>query len=239
MERPTRNRLLQASRALAVTSIVWITGPGWSGTAAADACAYASTGPGGSAAGIVTDAGTVAVGPVPPPEAFAAPTGGPVAVVGPGGVTAAAGEAVARIDGAGAYAQAGRCPTPTPTPPPPSPDPVPEPPPPPPPPSPPPSPTPPPKAAPPVAAPPPRAAPPRTPAPAPPPPRPAPPAPRAEPPLPPTPSTTPAPSAEPVSYPVRQAAAPSLPPRPRRSLVSLALLITAPAVIAVAALRPR
>jgi hypothetical protein len=42
-----------------------------------------------------------------------------------------------------------------------------------------------------------------------------------------------------VSYPVRKAPAASLPPRPRRSLVHLALLITAPAVIAVAALRPR
>ncbi|MEU3556365.1 hypothetical protein [Streptomyces fragilis] len=47
------------------------------------------------------------------------------------------------------------------------------------------------------------------------------------------------PPVKPVVYPVRQAAVPSLPPRPRRSLVQLALLITAPAVIAVAALRPR
>ncbi|MGW0932655.1 hypothetical protein [Streptomyces sp. NPDC002644] len=219
---------------MTAAAVVWLAGPGWPTAAAADGCAYASSGPGGLAAGVVTGSGVVGVGPVPPTESFALPSGAPVAVMGPDGMTAAAGDAVARLDGDGAWAQAGRCPTPTPTPtppppppPPPPPEPAPEPPPPP--------PVPDPPAAAPAAPAPPRPAPVRTPPPAPAPVRPAPPEPAPRP----EPERSVAPSAEPVAYPVRRAAAPSLPPRPRRSLVSLALLITAPAVIAVAALRPR
>ncbi|MEU3558005.1 hypothetical protein AB0E65_27920, partial [Streptomyces fragilis] len=84
-----------------MTSIVWLTGPGWPAEAVADACAYASSGPHGTAAGVVTDGGAVAVGPVPPPGGLAVPPGGLVAVAGPDGLTAAAGDAIARLDGSG------------------------------------------------------------------------------------------------------------------------------------------
>ncbi|MFE3082268.1 hypothetical protein ACFXGM_02145 [Streptomyces albidoflavus] len=81
--------------------------------------------------------------------------------------------------------------------------------------------------------------------PAPPPPAPAPPAPPPKPrptPTPessPTPSATPSPSVKPVVYPAYRPPARRTQPRHGPSLVSLTLLITAPAVLAVAALRPR
>ncbi|MFF3884247.1 hypothetical protein [Streptomyces sp. NPDC001914] len=55
----------------------------------------------------------------------------------------------------------------------------------------------------------------------------------------PTPSARPAPRPVPVSYPAYHAPAHKHPPRGGPSLVSFTLLITAPAVLAVAALRPR
>ncbi|MET7985824.1 hypothetical protein [Streptomyces sp. NPDC005281] len=55
----------------------------------------------------------------------------------------------------------------------------------------------------------------------------------------PTPSARPAPPPVPVSYPAYRAPAHKHAPRNGPSLVSFTLLITAPAVLAVAALRPR
>ncbi|WP_218839502.1 hypothetical protein, partial [Streptomyces albidoflavus] len=55
----------------------------------------------------------------------------------------------------------------------------------------------------------------------------------------PTPSATPSPSVKPVVYPAYRPPARRTQPRHGPSLVSLTLLITAPAVLAVAALRPR
>lgn len=100
-----------------------------------------------------------------------------------------------------------------------------------------PSPTPeptPPKAVPPPVRPAPPAPPPAAPAPTPAPPAPSP-APRPSP----TPSATPEPSVKPVVYPAYRPPARRTQPRHGPSLVSLTLLITAPAVLAVAALRPR
>lgn len=128
------------------------------------------------------------------------------------------------------------------SPPPPSPPPAPKPPPPPPPaPAPKPRPKPPPPAPPPP--PPPVSPTPRPPAVAP-PPRPAPPpAPKPKPTPTPTPSPThkarPEPSATPVSYPAYRAPTRKHSPRSGPSLVSLTLLVTVPALLAVAALRPR
>ncbi|WP_179367806.1 hypothetical protein [Streptomyces albidoflavus] len=53
------------------------------------------------------------------------------------------------------------------------------------------------------------------------------------------PSATPSPSVKPVVYPAYRPPARRTQPRHGPSLVSLTLLITAPAVLAVAALRPR
>ncbi|WUR78567.1 hypothetical protein OG967_06830 [Streptomyces phaeochromogenes] len=55
----------------------------------------------------------------------------------------------------------------------------------------------------------------------------------------PTPTVRPSPSPTPVSYPPYRTRPRKAPPRGGPSLVSLTLLITAPAVFAVAALRPR
>ncbi|WP_436735773.1 hypothetical protein [Streptomyces sp. BBFR102] len=55
----------------------------------------------------------------------------------------------------------------------------------------------------------------------------------------PTPSASPSPSVKPVVYPAYRPPARRAPPGNGPSLVSLTLLITAPAVLAVAALRPR
>ncbi|MFE6489401.1 hypothetical protein ACFVGN_41615, partial [Streptomyces sp. NPDC057757] len=55
----------------------------------------------------------------------------------------------------------------------------------------------------------------------------------------PTPSVRPKPPPSPVSYPAYRAQTRRHTPRSGPSLVSLTLLITAPAVLAVAALRPR
>ncbi|WP_229871730.1 hypothetical protein [Streptomyces longisporoflavus] len=118
-------------------------------------------------------------------------------------------------------------------------------PPPPPPPPPPPAPAPPPRPEPPAPEPPPPPPPPPPPArpapaeptpPAPPPPSPEPkPKPKPKP----KPSVTPKPSPKPVSYPSYRASPRNPPPSGGPSLVSLTLLVTAPAVLAVAALRPR
>ncbi|MEV0318021.1 hypothetical protein ACIBKX_07140 [Streptomyces sp. NPDC050658] len=89
---------------------------------------------------------------------------------------------------------------------------------------------------PPAPAPPPRVEPPPPqPPPPPPPPPPAEPAPKPKP----TPSARPKASLSPVSYPSYRPAPRKTPPRSGPSLVSLTLLVTAPAVLAVAALRPR
>lgn len=125
------------------------------------------------------------------------------------------GDAVA-VAGDGVVCQAGPTHRPKPPPPPPPPPPAPAPPPPPEPPAPEPPPPPPPPA---------RPAP-VEPAPPPPPPKP-------------TPTVTPKASPTPVSYPSYRTAARKTPPRSGPSLVSLTLLVTAPAVLAVAALRPR
>ncbi|MFE5689092.1 hypothetical protein [Streptomyces sp. NPDC056512] len=62
---------------------------------------------------------------------------------------------------------------------------------------------------------------------------------KAPPPPAPKPTVRPKPSPTPVSYPEYRPAPRKAPPRGGPSLVSLTLLITAPAVLAVAALRPR
>ncbi|MEV2252759.1 hypothetical protein AB0I94_19650 [Streptomyces sp. NPDC050147] len=136
------------------------------------------------------------------------------------------GDAVA-VSGDGVVCRAGPTRRPKPPPPPPPPPPTP----------PPPAPAPPPRPEPPAPEPPPPPPPPPPPA------RPAPPEPT--PPPPPRPSPKPSPSAPakasptPVSYPSYRVASRRTPPRGGPSLVSLTLLITAPAVLAVAALRPR
>ncbi|MCX4831588.1 hypothetical protein OG785_36815 [Streptomyces sp. NBC_00006] len=137
------------------------------------------------------------------------------------------GDAVA-VSGSGVICRAGPSTPPPkkPAPKPPPPKPAPPPPPPPPPPTPPPPPPP----------------PPPTPTPTPTPPPPPPPAP--EPPPKPQPKPTPThtkppPSPKPVHYPAYRPTAHRAPPRGGPSLVTLTLLITAPAVLAVAALRPR
>ena len=98
---------------------------------------------------------------------------------------------------------------------------------------------PPPKPAPPPPPPPPPPTP--TPTPTPPPPPPPAPAPPPEPKPKPTPTHTkrPHPSPKPVDYPAYRPTVHRAPPRSGPSLVTLTLLITAPAVLAVAALRPR
>ncbi|MGP3770093.1 hypothetical protein ACTWJ8_04580 [Streptomyces sp. SDT5-1] len=102
---------------------------------------------------------------------------------------------------------------------------------------------PPPEPAPPPPPPPPPPKPTPTPTPTPPPPPPAPPAP--EPPPKPKPKPTPThtkrpkPSPKPVDYPAYRPTVHRAPPRSGPSLVTLTLLITAPAVLAVAVLRPR
>lgn len=177
---PERTRFAPAARVLPVLALTWILAGCPAGTAAADACAYASTEDGGIVAAAVAGGGTW-----PTPPICRTPT-----------------------------------PTPTPTPPPK--------PPPPPPPPPPPKPKPTPKPAPP-------------PAPKPPPPRPAPPPPPVKPaPEPkPSPKPTPRPSPTPVSYPVYHPKPVGKPTHGHTSPVTYVLLITVPAVVAVAAFRPR
>ncbi|MER5437374.1 hypothetical protein [Streptomyces sp. NPDC002790] len=100
-----------------------------------------------------------------------------------------------------------------------------------------------PKPPPPKPAPPPPPPPPPTPTPPPPPPPPPapepPPKPRPKPTPTPTHTKPPPPSPKPVHYPAYRPTAHRAPPRDGPSLVTLTLLITAPAVLAVAALRPR
>ncbi|MFE1263194.1 hypothetical protein ACFW5X_22010 [Streptomyces albogriseolus] len=195
---PTQTRT--AVRALAVVTLLWALA-GAPGQAAADACAYASTGPDGTQAVAIAGHIDPALPPCsPPPPPPPTPT-----------------------------------PTPTPTPPPP--------PPPPPPPSPAPTP-PPPKPTPTV-----RPVPPPAARPAPPPPRPVPTAgPRpalrpAPPPPPPAPKPSATPSPRPtlrtVTYPRHRTTEVKRPARSTTSPLVFVLLITTPAVVAVAALRPR
>lgn len=201
VHRPESPQSATAIRALALLTLAWaLIGP-TAGVAEADACAYASAGPGG--AEVVAVAGSLTWPTLPPcPK----PT-----------------------------------PTPTPTEPPctptPSPDPPPKPPPTHRPPKPRPTPTPEPPAPPPAPVPepaPPRARPAPPPAPAPPPP------PTPTPTRTPPPEPAPGPSAPLVSYPAyRHAKAPDRPTHSTTSPVIYVLLITAPAVVAVAALRPR
>ncbi|MET9453010.1 hypothetical protein ABZY21_38845, partial [Streptomyces cinerochromogenes] len=66
-----------------------------------------------------------------------------------------------------------------------------------------------------------------------------PPAPQPPPPPKPTPKPTPRPSATPVSYPAYHPHTISHPRRGRTKPVTYVLLITVPAIVAVAALRPR
>ncbi|WP_177244309.1 hypothetical protein [Streptomyces sp. yr375] len=210
MHGPELTRSALVTRALALVTVAWILAAAPAGVAAADACAYASTGPDGIE--VVAVAGSHPWPPWPTPPVCHKPT-----------------------------------PTPTPTPPEPPPPPEPTPTPPPKPtPEPPPAPTPTPKPPPPQ----PRPKPPQPP-PAPAPPRPAPPLPRpAPPPAPeptptptpvptPTPTPTPRPSVTPVRYPAYHPSAQQRPARGGQSPVTYVLLITVPAVIAVAALRPR
>jgi periplasmic protein TonB len=210
VHRPESPQSATAIRALTLLALTWaLIGP-TAGAAEADACAYASVGPGG--AEVVAVAGNLTWPTLPPcPKPTPTPT-----------------------------------PTPTPPEPPctptPSPDPTPKPPPTHKPPKPRPTPTPkPPAPGPPPPAPAPRPAPPRA--------RPAPPPAPAPPPTPtptPTPTRTPppkpapAPSAPPVVYPAyHHAKAPDRRTHSTTSPVIYVLLITAPAVVAVAALRPR
>jgi periplasmic protein TonB len=201
---PTRSALV--ARALALVTVAWFVAAAPAGVAAADACAYVSTGPDGVE--VVAVAGDVAwaTGPWPPEP--------PVCPQPP--------------------------PTPTPPPAPPKPKPPPEP-------TPPPAPTPSPSPEPapkptPPPAPPPRPAPQPPPPPAPAAPRPEPPPSPAPPPAPPpqpTPRPAPRPTATPVTYPAYHSR-----PAPRQSgggssPVTHVLLITVPALVAVAALRPR
>ncbi len=213
VHRPESPQSASAIRVLALLALTWaLVGP-TAGVAEADACAYASVGPDG--AEVVAVAGsidwpTLPPCPKPPPTPKPPPS-----------------------------------PTPTPTPPEPpctpthSPDPTPKP---------------PPTRKPPKPTPPPPPAPePPAPAPAPPAPAPRPVAPRPVPPPapapPPTPTPTPTrtppkpapgPSASPVTYPAyHHAKAPDRTTHSTTSPVIYVLLITAPAVVAVAALRPR
>lgn len=162
------------------------------------------------------------------PAAAAAPAAAPAdncayASIGDG----PGGDAVA-VAGDGVVCRAGPTRRPKPPPPPPPPQP------------PPPAPAPPPRPEPPAPEPPPP--PPPTP---PPPARPTPPEPTPTPPAQPSPKPKPTPSApakvtpKPVSYPSYRVTTRKAPPRSGPSLVSLTLLVTAPAVLAVAALRPR
>lgn len=133
---------------------------------------------------------------------------------------ASGGDAVA-VAGDGVVCRAGPTPRPKPPPPPPPP--------------PPPAPAPPPRAEPPAPEPPPPPPPPARQAPA----EPTPPPPPPPPPPKPSPTVRPKPEPTPVSYPSYRTAPRKTPPRSGPSLVSLTLLVTAPAVLAVAALRPR
>jgi periplasmic protein TonB len=221
VHRPERTRSAPAVRVLALLAVGWAVVGVPAGPAAADACAYASTGPDGTTA---------------------------VALAGPGGYGDWPAPSLPPMPPPCQEPEPPAPPPPPPPPPPPAPKPTPTPTPPeppsaPPPPAPPPRPGPPPPR--------PRPVPPPAPAPAPPPPaKPAPqppPAPAARPgparrPHPgphPGPHLAPRASAAPVTYPGHR-------PRPVRhrahgttSPVTYVLLITAPAVIAVAALRPR
>lgn len=212
VQRPESPQSATAIRALALLTLAWaLIGP-TAGVAEADACAYASVGPGG--AEVVAVAGSLTwptLPPCPKPEPTPTPTPTPTPPEPPCTPTPS--------------------PDPTPKPPPtrkpPKPRPTPTP-------KPPPPPPPPPEPAPQPA--PPRARPAPPPAPTPPPaPAPAPTPTRTPPPKP-----APGPSAPPVSYPVyHHAKAPDRPTHSTTSPVIYVLLITAPAVVAVAALRPR
>ncbi|MGW1805351.1 hypothetical protein [Streptomyces sp. NPDC002078] len=182
MHGPEVTRCAPAARVLALVALTWTLVGCPAGTASADACAYASTGPDGMVA--VAYAGDH----WPPPPLCPTPTPPP--------------------------------PTPTPSPPPPPPPPKPKPK---------PTPRPAPKPTP-------RPRPPARPAPAPPAPRPTPP-----PALPPTPKPKPAPqpSVTPVRYPAYHPHRTAHVAPGHTTPVTYVLLITVPAIVAVAALRPR
>ncbi|AYC36958.1 hypothetical protein DWG14_01168 [Streptomyces griseorubiginosus] len=210
VHRPESPQTASAIRVLALLALTWALVAPTAGVAEADACAYASVGPDG--AEVVAVAGSLDWPTLPPcPKPKPPP------------------------------------PTPTPTPPEPPCTPTP---------SPDPTPTPHPTRKPPKPTPPPPPAPePPAPEPTPPPPAPAPqpaaPRPRPTPPAEPTPTPTPTPtrtppkpapgpSASPVTYPAyHHAKAPDRTTHSTTSPVIYVLLITAPAVVAVAALRPR
>lgn len=205
---PQRTRSALALRLSALLALTWLLTGAPSGTAVADACAYATVGPDSAGAVAVAIGGYGSCEPEPPTPPSPTPTPTPTPSCPPE-------------------------PTPTPDPPPtptprptPTPDPAPDPPP-----APKPTPTPPPR-----------------PAPPPPPPPPPPPVTEAARPVPrptptpkpkPGPSTRPEISPTPVSYPPYRAPSHSGTKRSGPSLVSLALLVTVPAVFAAAALRPR
>lgn len=200
---PTRTRT--AVRALAVVTLLWAL-TGAPGRAAADACAYASTGPDGTQAVAIAGHIDPALPPCSPPPPPPPPTPTPIPTPTP---------------------------TPTPTPPPPPPPPPPSP-----------TPTPPPPKPTPTV----RPVPPPAARPAPPSPRPAPtagprPALRPAPPPPPAPKPSATPSPRPalrtVTYPRHRTTEVKRPTRSTTSPLVFVLLITTPAVVAVAALRPR